>query len=501
MRRSPGNGVSGVNGKPRERPGGELKDKVARGVAWSMAEKIGSMLLQMAVSLTILRLLTRDDLGIMAILTAVSAVALVIADSGFSQTLIRKAEPAQGDYKSVFLFNIVVSLLLYVLFVALAPVAARYYDMPSLTRLAPVFFLLLPVNALCTVQNTLFVRQFRFALLSKVTFAAALVSGLAAIGLALAGFGVWSVVAQRVLQMAVRAVLLWWLSDWRPAGRYDGGALRRMAPYSFSLMSTDLISTFYNKIPQFFLGRLYPADTLGAFDQAVKLKDQPVTSAMQAVQSVTFPALSKIGDDPRKFAESYRQVVMVVAYILFPIMLGMSAVAHDLFAVLLGEEWMPTVPYFEAVCLAGLFYPVAMIAFNVLKVKSEGGIIVRIEIIKKALMTVIFALTIPFSVQAVVWGLVAIAFCEMTVNVAASLRFTELTVARLLRTLLPVALAAGGMYAAVRLTGWAFTGNAWLRLAGQVAVGVGGYTLLSALFRLEAFREVTAIVRKQLLRR
>lgn len=174
-----------MNGEPRERPGGELKEKVARGVAWSMAEKIGSMLLQMAVSLTILRLLTRDDLGIMAILTAVSAVALVIVDSGFSQTLIRKTEPAQGDYKSVFLFNIVVSLLLYALFVALAPVAARYYDMPSLTRLAPVFFLLLPVNALCTVQNTLFVRQFRFDLLSKVTFVAALASGLAAIGLAL----------------------------------------------------------------------------------------------------------------------------------------------------------------------------------------------------------------------------------------------------------------------------------------------------------------------------
>lgn len=466
-----------------------------------MAEKIGSMLLQMAVSLTILRLLTRDDLGIMAILTAVSAVALVIADSGFSQTLIRRAEPSENDFKSVFLFNIVVSLLLYVLFVALAPVAARYYDMPSLVRLAPVFFLLLPVNALCAVQNTLFVRQFRFDLLSKVTFAAALVSGLAAIGLALAGFGVWSVVAQRVLQMAVRAALLWWLSDWRPAGRWDGGALRRMAPYSLSLMATDLISTFYNKVPQFFLGRLYPAATLGAFDQAVKLKDQPVTSAMQAVQSVTFPALSKIGGDERKFAESYRQVVMVVAYVLFPIMLGLSAVAHDLFAVLLGEEWMPTVPYFEVVCLAGLFYPVGMIAFNVLKVKSEGGTIIRIEIVKKVLMTLIFALTIPVSVQAVVWGLVAIAFCEMSVNVGASLRFTSLTAGRLLRTLLPVALAAGAMYAAVRLAGWAFAGNAWLRLAAEVAVGVASYVLLSALFRLEAFREVAAIVRKQMLKK
>ena len=104
---------------------------------------------------------------------------------------------------------------------------------------------------------------------------------------------------------------------------------------------------------------------------------------MQAVQSVTFPALAKIKDDAPKFAESYRQVVMVVSYVLFPVMLGMSAVAHDMFAVLLGEEWMPTVPYFETVCLVGLFYPMSIIAYNVLKVKSSGALIVKLEIVKK----------------------------------------------------------------------------------------------------------------------
>ncbi len=131
---------------------GELRDKVARGVAWNMAEKVGTALMQMAVSLIILRLLTREDLGLMAILTAVAAVALVIVDSGFSQTLIRKQAPEQHDFKSVFLFNVGVSAVLYFVFVAASPVAARFYDMPELVPLAPVFFLLLPVNALCTVR-------------------------------------------------------------------------------------------------------------------------------------------------------------------------------------------------------------------------------------------------------------------------------------------------------------------------------------------------------------
>ena len=147
--------------------GGELKEKVAQGVAWSMAEKIGSMLLAMAVRLVILRLLTRDILGFMSIPSAVVTVLLVIVDSGFSQSLVRHKGPSQSDYKSVFLFNIAVSAVLYGVLVALAPLAARWYGMPEIARIAPVFFLLLPLNALCAVQNTIFIRQFRFALLSN----------------------------------------------------------------------------------------------------------------------------------------------------------------------------------------------------------------------------------------------------------------------------------------------------------------------------------------------
>ena len=151
-----------------------------------------------------------------------------------------------------------------------------------------------------------------------------------------------------------------------------------MAPYSFSLLATDFISTLYNKVPQIFLGKLYPQETLGSYEQAVKLKDQPATSAMQAVQNVTFPALAKIKDDAPKLAESYRQIVMVVAYAMFPVMLGLSAIAEDMFAVFLGGEWMATVPYFGAVCLAGLFYPLGLVAYNVLKVKSGGALIVKL---------------------------------------------------------------------------------------------------------------------------
>ena len=476
--------------------GGELKDKVARGVAWSLGEKVGTTLLQLGVRLLLLRLLTREDFGNMALLTAISAVALVVADSGFSQTLIRKKEPTPSDFKSVFGLNLALSLLLYLLLVVTAPWVAEFFHAPLLLEVAPVFYLLLPLNSLCVIQQTLLTRQFRFALLSKITFFASMLSGVIAVAMVFAGYGFWSLVAERVLMFLFRAVALWWFGGWRPSGAFEGKALREMAPFSCSLMATDLISTFYNKIPQFFLGRLYPASTLGSFDQAVKLKDQPITSLMQAVQSVTYPALTQICDKDQKFAESYRQVVMVVAYALFPVMLGLSAIAPDMFAVLLGAEWMQTVPYFEVVCLAGLFSPIAMIAYNILKVKSEGGLIVRLEVAKKGVMTLIFALTIPWSVQAVIWGLVAIAFAELLINFWATTRFTRYSFGGLLRTLLPITLLSLAMYGAVYGTRCLLPDWGLWRLLVEIGVGAVAYLLLSWLFRLEAFGVVIGLIKK-----
>ena len=186
---------------------------------------------------------------------------------------------------------------------------------------------------------------------------------------------------------------------------------------------------------------------------------------------------------------------MVVAYVLFPAMLGLSAVAHDLFAVLIGAKWMPTVPYFETICLAGLFYPV-----DIMQVRCSGPAIVRLEILKKAVMTVILVLTIPRSVQAVVWGLVVFAACEMIVNVCASLRVTSLSVRRFVRTLLPVALVSGAMYFVVLGVAQLMPGHALLRLVCMIAAGAVSYLLFSFIFRLEAFTEVLGIVRKQLFR-
>lgn len=474
----------------------KLVDQVAKGVAWSTAEKVCSMLLQMVVSIVVARMLVPEDFGVMAILTFFTAVALVVVDSGFSQTLLRKESPSNDDYKSVFLFNLGVSALLYLLFVLLSPLLARYYDLAVIVKIAPVLFLLLPLNALGIIQNTKLSREFRFGLLSRINFVASLVAGAVAIAVAVCGGGVWALVAQRVSVVAVKSSLLWWRGDWRGEGKFSGAAWRAMAPFSLRLMSTDIVSAIYNNIAQLFIGKVYSPNTLGYFNQAQKIKDLPVQSAVLSVQTVTYPAMAKIKDDAEKFAESFRKVLMINIFVMAPLVVGMSLVAEPLFLLLLGERWLPTVPYFEVIALAGLFYPLAMVAYNVLKVHSNGAIIFRLELVKKGVMTLILALTIPHSTMAVAYGLVAMTLIEFIINFAATRRYTTLGWWTMVRSIIPSLLLTAMMGIAVHMIDFYLQNlSNIVMLALQVATGIVVYVVGAWIFRVEAFSEFMSIVK------
>ena len=470
--------------------GERLEHKVASGVAWSFSEKLLSMVVQMVVSIVVARMVAPADFGVMAIMTFFTSVSLAIVDSGFSQTLIRKSSPTDEEYRSVLTFNVVVAVVLYALLVAISPLVARLYDAPIIAEIAPVLFLVLPINSLCVVQTVMYTREFRFALLSKIVFAASLISGVVAVVMAIMGCGIWALVAQRLLMMGIKAIAFWMLRRWRTTARPTMRSLREMAPFSLRLLATDLIASIYNNVAQLFIGKMHTTSTLGYYSQAQKLKDLPVTSTVQAVQGVTFPALAQIKDDDEKFAEGYLRIVRMLGFVVFPVMLMFVAIAPDMFMLLLGEKWMPTVPYFEILALSGLLYPIAIVSYNILKTKSDGRVILRLEVVKRVIMTVILCCAIPQSVEAVAWGMTAMAVVEFLLNSSAAMRYVRATWGRLLGALTPSFLLAAVMF------GVLYIGNPYLlgmhivlRLAIDILAGAAIYIALAWLLRLRALRE------------
>lgn len=473
-----------------------MEHKVVSGVVWSFAEKFLTMLVQMVVSIIVARRLMPEDFGVMAILTFFTSVALTIVDSGFSQTLIRKKEPSESDYRSVFAFNVVVALVLYVVLWALAAPIARFYGHSVISDVAPVLFLLLPINSLCVVQTVMFTREFRFKLLSNIVFVASLISGVVAVAMALAGCGIWALVAQRLLQMGIKAVAFWWVRRWRWRGGVSLSALREMAPFSLRLLATDLIASIYNNVAQLFVGKMYSTASLGYYSQAQKLKDLAVISTVQSVQGVTYPALSKLATDEEKFSAGYERIVRLLSFVLFPAMLGLVAISSDMFMLLLGERWMPTVPYFRILALSGMVYPLAMVGYNVLKIKSDGRVVVRLEVVKRVVMTLVLCITIPTGIEAVAWGMTAMAFVEFVLNSGFALRLMSFGIMRLAKALLPSLLLSLAIYFGLEILNphLAQMGVA-LRLTTDVVLAAVFYVALSWIFRLRAFSEATDLIK------
>lgn len=473
-----------------------MEHKVVSGVVWSFAEKFLTMLVQMVVSIIVARRLMPEDFGVMAILTFFTSVALTIVDSGFSQTLIRKREPSDSDYRSVFLFNVVVALLLYFVLWALAAPIARFYGHSVIRDVAPVLFLLLPINSLCVVQTVMFTREFRFKLLSNIVFFASLVSGVVAVAMAVAGCGIWALVAQRLLQMGIKAVAFWLIRRWRVRGGVSLSALREMAPFSLRLLATDLIASIYNNVAQLFVGKIYSTASLGYYSQAQKLKDLAVISTVQSVQGVTYPALSKLSADEEKFSAGYERIVRLLSFVLFPAMLGLVAISSDMFMLLLGERWMPTVPYFRILALSGMVYPLAMVGYNVLKIKSDGRLVVRLEVVKRVVMTLVLCVTIPTGIEAVAWGMTAMAFVEFLLNSGFALKLMSFGVVRLAKALLPSLLLSLVVYLGLeKLNPHLAHLSVALRLTVDIALAVVSYIALAWALRLRAFNETIDLIK------
>lgn len=475
----------------------ELKHKVVKGVAWSTVEKVCSALLQMAVSLVLLNLLTPEDYGIMAIVAAFPAILMPLVDSGFSQALIRKQNPDDTDYSSVFYLNIAIAVALYAVLTALTPLISDYFNVPEFRSIAPVLYLLIPINSFSNIQNALFSRRIEFKQLSLYTLIANILSSGVAIVMALYGMGVWALVGQRLMVVVAKTALLWKGSTWRPKRVFSFDRIKAMFRYGSRILLSDLISNIYYQISSLFIGKMYSKADLGYYDRGNKIKELPVTSTIMAVLNVTFPAFARLQNDKPKLNDSARKVFLIWVFVMFPLMCGMIAVAEDMFRVLLPDIWLPAVPYLRILSVAGLLSPLSVISYNLVKVGSDGKMIFRIELLKKLIATVILAVTIPISITAIAWGQVAIFVSDMVVNTVTAKRYVpEWRLWLRIKDSLPYALSTGIMILAIWLTGVLLSAvPLWIVFILKILVGVGVYAAVAQLMNLSAWNEVKEILK------
>ena len=364
--------------------------------------------------------------------------------------------------------------------------------------IAPILYLLIPINSFSNIQNAILQRTMEFKNLSLYVLLANAISSAVAIWMAVRGLGVWALVGQRLGVVIVKTALMWIGSSWRPRWQFSLERIRGMFRYGSRILLSDLVSNVYYQISNLFIGKFYTKADLGYYDRGNKIKEMPVTSTIMAVLGVTFSAFSRQKEDKVKLHDNARKVYILWAFVMFPMMCGLIAVAEDMFRVLLTDLWLPAVPYLRILSVAGLLAPLSVISFNLVKVCDDGNVIFRIEFIKKLIATAILAITIPIGVKAIAWGQVAIFVSDMTINCLTAGRYVPgWRLGARIKDALPYLAVTGLMCGFVWLVGvvGAQLGIAlWVVFVMKVVLGAGIYALLSELFHLDAWRELKSII-------
>ena len=469
-----------------------LKQKTTKGIFWSTIERFSNQGMSFLFSVILARMLDPSDFGIIAMITIFFAVAQSFVDSGFSNALVRKTDRREEDLSTCFYFNIGVGIVAYIVLFLIAPLVASFYNQPILSPIIRITGLGVVLNSLCVVQQALFTIKIDFKSQAKVTLSATIISGIVGVVLAYQGYGVWALVWQGVVLSLVRMGLLWLMSKWRPTTGFSKSSFNYLFGYGSKLLASGLLDTIYNNIYPIVIGKFYTPAQLGNYSRALSFAQLPSSNITSILQRVTFPVLSTIQDDIPRLQANYRRLLKLSAFIIFPLMTGLAAVAFPLIRVVLTPKWEGCSLYLQIICFALMWYPIHAINLNLLQVKGRSDLFLHLEIIKKIVGVCIMCITIPLGITAMCIGMVASSLISLFINTYYTGKLINIGCLKQMRDLTPIfinSLIMGGIvYFSIQISD-----NDILQLSLSIIVGVLSYiggALMITRSELKEFRNL-----------
>ena len=419
-----------------------LKQKTITGLFWSFSDSMTTQVVQFIVGLVLARLLSAEEFGLIGMITVFIAVTQSFVDSGFGQALIRKTEPTESDFSTVFYFNFLAGVILFLAFYFSAPAIARFYEQPELTDIARVLGIIILINATSLIQRTILIRKVSFGHLMKVNLTAAVISGAVAITMALNGFGVWSLVWRSITGSVVQAIMLWTTTRWKPKLTFNCESFRSLFSFGSKLLLSGLIDTIYRNIYLLIIGKFFSATDLGYYtraDQFSRLASQNLTGT---VQRVSYPVLSQVHEDEERLKAGYKKLIISTMFLTFFVMLGLVAVAKPMIITLIGEKWLPSVEFLQLICLGSMLYPLHALNLNILNVKGRSDLFLKLEVVKKLMAVPVIIAGIFLGIRAMLIGMVILSFVAYFLNGHFSGKLIKFPVIEQIGDIMPSFLAA-----------------------------------------------------------
>ena len=463
---------------------------------WSGISSFSNQGIQFVIGLIVARILLPSDYGLIGMVTVFTAIISVFIDCGFSTALVRKIDRTDVDFSTAFYFNIIAGAVAYLIIFFSAPLIADFYDQPELTKLARFLGLNLFIGSLSIVQSTQYSIKVDFKTKTKISIISLLCSGSVGIALAYAGYGVWAVAWQFVVNKIVSTILFWFFSSWRPKLIFSKDSLHYMWSFGYKMVLSALLDTLYNNINQIIVGKVFSAKDLGNYSRARQFASFPSSNFTGIIGSVTFPILSSIQNDDARLERVYRKYLCLSAFIVFPCMVGLSVLAEPVVVTLLTERWLECVPLLQIICFSMMWYPIHAINLHLLQVKGRSDLFLRLEIIKKIIGVAILCITVPIGLVAMCVGGIFSSILCLVVNTYYTGKLINVGFWRQMRDLLPTLFLSLVMGAVVYISVLFIPSNI-VKLFVGVVVGVIFYIVVARLFRMEELTDLFSLVKRK----
>ena len=422
-----------------------LREKTITGFKWSFIDNVGKYGGQFVVGIILTRLLTPEDFGLVGMITIFIVIGQSLTNSGFGQALIQKKNADDIDFSTVYYFNIFASIIIYLIVFFGAPLIADFYNQPQLIPLTKIISLAFVIDAFGRINQVYLEKHLDFKSPSIIGVVSVAVSGSISITLAYLGFGVWALVANTLIRSFMTTILLWVVSNWRPLFVFSSRSLKSLFVFGSKILVAGLMQSIFQNIYYLIIGRFFSAQSLGYFTRAVQFRDMPVNTLTVIIQKVTFPVFSTIQDNDEKLVPGYTKAIRMLSAVVFPFLVIIFITSKPLIEIVLGEVWLPVVPYLKVMVLYGWIQVIYTINNQIITVKGRSDYYLQIQIIDKVLIVSSILLTYKYGIMAMIYGNMAATIITFLVGSGYLKRVIHITLLYQLKQISPFFFSATAM--------------------------------------------------------
>ena len=368
---------------------GLITTKLAVGAVWNAASQFGAQGVNFVVTLVLAALLAPSAFGLVGMVTVFTGFFSYLTEFGLTPSLIQKKEIDEVDEHTVFWTTVGLSVVLYGLVFLGAPLIGRFYREPQLVPMVRVLFATFLFSPLVLVPEAILKKRLDYPTIAQAELVGTVVSGLVAVGMAIAGLGVWSLVFQPMVRTLVKGVGLWIKTKWRPRFIFSVPRLRELLSFGIMFTANNLLVYVAENVHYLIVGRLIGSRALGLYTLAFRISKYPFMKGWQVFGQMLFPAFAQIRENRERLLRSYRKSDGFAVVVLVPLLVAVFAGVDSFVVAIIGSEWEVIQPIVRFLVAYMVVFSLALPDVSVLLALGKVRAVVLYKVVYGAALAVL----------------------------------------------------------------------------------------------------------------